>query len=131
VPVSHAVGTFDVTVKPEPLSEVAAESGLGRMTIDKIFSGQLEATSKGEMLSAMSSVKGSAGYVAIERVTGMLEGNVGSFALMHTGLMTRGTPELKIMVVPDSGTGDLVGLSGTMKIDIVEGAHHYEFAYSL
>ena len=128
---SHAVGTFEVKVKQEPLSEVAAETGLGRMTLDKIFSGQLEATSQGEMLSAMGIVKGSAGYVAMERVTGILEGRTGTFALMHTGVMTRGTPELKVVVVPDSGTADLTGLTGTMQIDIVEGVHHYEFHYNL
>jgi hypothetical protein len=125
----QAVGTFVVTMKPETLSEVAATSGIGRMSLDKVYSGDLEATGEGEFLSAMGSVKGSAGYVAMERVTGMLDGKAGSFALQHRGVMTRGTPELSVTVVPDSGTGELVGISGTMRIDIVEGRHNYEFLY--
>jgi hypothetical protein len=127
----HAVGTFDVKMKPEPLSDVAGKTNLGRMSIDKVFYGQLEGTSQGEFLSAMGSEKGSAGYVAIERVTGTLDGKAGSFVLMHRGLMTRGAPELLVTVVPDSGTEQLVGLKGTFKIDIVEGKHNYEFDYSL
>ena len=131
VAMHHAVGTFEVKMKPEPLSEVAGKSAIMRMSIDKAFHGQLEGTSQGEFLSAMGSEKGSAGYVAMERVTGTLDGKTGSFALMHRGLMTRGTPELKVTVVPDSGTGELVGISGTFRIDIVEGKHNYEFDYSL
>jgi len=127
----QAMGTFVVKMKPEALSEVAAKTEIGRMSLDKVFSGDLEATSQGEFLAAMGSVKGSAGYVALERVTGTLDGRVGSFALQHTGVMTRGAPELKVAVVPDSGTGELVGISGTMKIDIVEGKHNYEFLYEL
>jgi len=129
--VAHAVGTFEVTMKPELLSEVAGATALGRMSLSKVFQGQLEATSAGEFLSAMGSEKGSAGYVAMERVTGTLDGRTGSFVLQHAGTMTRGTPELKVTVVPDSGTGELVGLSGTLRIDIVEKKHHYEFSYSL
>lgn len=128
---SHAVGTFEVTMKPETLSEVAAASGLGRMSLSKVFRGQLEAVSVGEFLSAMGSEKGSAGYVAMESVTGTLDGMAGSFVLQHTGTMTRGAPALKVSVVPDSGTGELTGLSGTLQIDIVDKQHHYEFAYSL
>jgi hypothetical protein len=127
----QAVGTFVVKMKPETLSEVAAKTEIGRMSLDKTFSGDLEATSQGEFLAAMGSVKGSAGYVALERVTGTLDGKAGSFALQHTGVMTRGAPELKVAVVPDSGTGELAGISGTMKIDIVEGKHNYEFLYDL
>jgi hypothetical protein len=127
----HAVGTFEVKMQPEALSEVAAGTAIGRMSMAKVFHGKLEATSQGEFLSAMGSEKGSAGYVAMERVTGTLDGNPGSFALMHTGVMTRGTPELKVMVVPDSGTGELMGISGTMKIDIVDGKHFYQLDYSL
>jgi hypothetical protein len=127
----HVVGTFDVTMKPETLSEVAAASGLGRMSLQKTFHGQLEAASVGEFLSAMSSVKGSAGYVAMERVTGTLDGMAGSFVLQHSGTMTRGEPELKVTVVPDSGTDQLAGLRGSMKIDIIDRVHHYEFSYSL
>ncbi len=128
---THAVGTFEVKMKPETLSEVAEATAIGRMSMDKVFHGKLEATSQGEFLSAMGSEKGSAGYVAMERVTGTLDGLPGSFALMHAGVMTRGTPELKVMVVPDSGTGELVGISGTMKIDIVDGKHFYQLDYSL
>jgi Protein of unknown function (DUF3224) len=127
----QAIGTFVVKMKPETLSEVAAKTEIARMSLDKTFSGDLEATSQGEFLAAMGSVKGSAGYVALERVTGTLDGKAGSFALQHTGVMTRGAPELKVAVVPDSGTGELAGISGTMKIDIVEGKYNYEFLYDL
>ena len=128
---SHAVGTFEVTMKPETLSEVATASGLGRMSLQKVFHGQLEATSAGEFLSAVGGVKGSAGYVAMERVTGTLDGMAGTFVLQHTGTMTRGEPSLSVTVVPDSGTEELIGLQGSMKIDIVDRVHHYQFSYSL
>ena len=128
---AHAIGTFEVMMKPEQLSEVAAATAIGRMSLSKVFHGQLEGTSAGEFLSAMGSEKGSAGYVAMERVTGTLEGKQGSFVLQHSGTMNSGVPELKVTVVPDSGTGELVWLSGTLKIDIVEKQHHYEFSYSL
>lgn len=128
----HASGRFEVKLVPQkPDNEAAVSANLGRMSIDKKFSGDLEATSKGEMLSAMTEVKGSAGYVAIERVSGTLQGRTGTFVLQHTGTMTRGTPELGITVVPDSGTGQLVGLTGTMTIKIEEGKHFYEFDYAL
>ncbi len=97
------------------------------MSIDKQFQGDLEATSKGELLSAVSSVKGSAGYVAMERVSGVLGGRSGTFVLQHNGTMTRATPQLSITVAPDSGTGQLTGLSGAMTINIDEGKHSYEF----
>src|SRR5438445_13759827 len=103
---NRANGTFDVKLTP------AEDSAFGRMSIDKQFHGALEGTSKGEMLSASTSVKGSAGYVAIERVTGTLNGKNGSFVLQHYATMTRGAPQLTITVVPDSGTGELEGLSG-------------------
>src|SRR5882757_9344211 len=106
---SHANGTFEVKLLPQPTEEKA----LSRMSIDKQFHGDLEATSKGEMLSAMTDVKGSAGYVAIERVSGTLRGRAGSFVLQHTGTMTRGTPQLSVTVVPDSGTDQLAGVTGT------------------
>src|ERR1035441_9040530 len=101
------------------------------MSIDKKFSGDLEATSQGEMLAAMTAVKGSAGYVAIERVSGTLHGRNGTFVLQHSGTMTRGTPQLSITVVPDSGTGQFDGISGTMTIKIDQGKHSYEFEYTL
>jgi hypothetical protein len=118
-------------MKPEALSEVAAASEIGRMSMEKTYQGQLHAASHGEFLSFRGIESGSAGYVAMERVAGTLDSKSGTFALMHTGIMTRGVPELKVMVVPDSATGELAGLTGSMKIDIVEGQHHYEFSYSL
>lgn len=104
---------------------------IGRMSIDKQFHGDLEAVSKGQMLSVATRVKGSAGYVAIEQVTGSLHGRSGSFALQHTGTMTRGAPQLSVTVVPDSGSEELTGLTGTMTIIIVDGKHSYDFAYTL
>jgi len=101
------------------------------MTIDKQIHGDLEATSKGQMLTAGTSVKGSAGYVAIERVSGTLHGRTGTFILQHTGTMTRGALQLSITVVPDSGTGQLTGLNGKMDIQIADGKHSYDFAYAL
>jgi len=128
----HATGTFDVKITPQkPDNPVSEEAKFGRMTIDKQFHGDLDATSKGEMLAGMTDVKGSAGYVALERVTGSLKGHTGSFILQHTGSMDRGAQQLTITVVPDSGTGQLTGLKGQMKIIIAEGKHSYEFDYSL
>jgi hypothetical protein len=128
---SHANGSFEVKLNPQPPVENIGDPTVGRLSIDKRFSGDLEATSKGEMLAAGTDVKGSAGYVAIERVTGALHGRNGSFALLHRGIMTRGTPELTITVVPDSGTGQLIGLAGKMSINIVEGKHSYDFEYTI
>ena len=99
--------------------------------MEKRLHGDLEASSKGEMLSAMTAVKGSAGYVAIERVTGKLGGRVGSFVLQHNAMMNRGVPELTIRVVPDSGTEELIGLIGMMKIVVENGKHSYDFNYEL
>jgi hypothetical protein len=101
------------------------------MTIDKQFHGDLEAVSRGQMLTAVASVKGSAGYVAIEQVTGSLHGRSGGFVLQHTGTMTRGAPQLIVSVAPDSGTGQLAGLAGAMTIGIAEGKHSYDFEYTL
>jgi len=128
---THARGTFDVKLAPQAPDDKAEGSTLGRSSIDKQFHGDLAAVSKGEMLTAMAAVKGSAGYVAIERVTGTLNGREGSFVLQHHGLMNRGTPQLTVTVVPDSGTGQLVGLTGQMSIEIAEGKHSYDFEYSL
>lgn len=128
---SRATGPFEVKVAPLALSDVAAESGLGRMSLDKVFHGDLEATSMGEMLSAMGGVPGSAGYVALERVTGSLHGRRGTFALQHSGTMARGARALSVTVVPDSGTGQLEGLAGSMEIVIEGKAHSYVFDYSL
>ena len=128
----HAAGLFDVSLQPQPWTEAAAPGvTLGRMLLDKHYHGELEAHAQGQMLSAVSAVKGSAGYVAIEVVTGTLQGRSGSFALQHRGVMTRGAPELSVSVVPDSGTGELTGLAGSLLIRIAEGKHHYEFDYTL
>jgi hypothetical protein len=129
---AHASGTFEVELTPQkPDNKEAESANLGRMSIDKQFHGDLEATSKGEMLSAMTDVKGSAGYVAIERVTGTLHDRSGSFVLQHSGTMTRGEPQLSVTVVPDSGTSELTGLAGTLTIRIADKQHFYEFDYTL
>lgn len=126
--IHHARGGFDVKLTP---LESSAGKELGRMSINKTFHGELDATSKGEMLAAMTSVHGSAGYVAIEKVTGKLAGRDGTFVLQHLGTMTRGEGKLTVTVVPDSGTGQLVGLAGRMSIEITHGKHLYHFEYSL
>jgi hypothetical protein len=126
----QATGTFEVNLVPQT-DDHSADATLGRMTIDKQFRGDLQGTSKGQMLTGMTSVKGSAGYVAIERVTGVLHGLQGSFILQHTGTMNRGIPHLSVTVVPDSGTDQLVGLSGSLQINIAEGKHSYVLDYSV
>jgi Protein of unknown function (DUF3224). len=125
----RAEGTFLVKLTPAAGGNAAA-AGLGRMAIDKEFHGDLEATSSGEMLAAGTAVQGSAGYVAMERVSGTLKGRSGTFVLQHSGTMTRGAPALVVSVVPDSGTGELAGLSGQMEIIIADGRHSYRFDYS-
>lgn len=127
----HAKGSFEVKLAPQGEPEKTDGATVSRMSGEKQFHGDLEGTSKVEMLSAMSNVKGSAGYVAMERVTGTLKGRSGSFVLQHNATMSRGKPELNIIVVPDSGTGQLTGLRGSMKINIVEGKHFYEFDYTI
>ena len=127
----HATGTFDVKLAPQTTAHGVESPSLARMSIDKQFHGDLEAISKGEMLAAGTSVKGSAGYVAIEQVSGTLHGRRGTFVLQHSGTMTRGAPKLVVSVVPDSGTGELEGLAGTMAIDIANGKHSYVFEYTL
>jgi uncharacterized protein DUF3224 len=129
--VTWARGTFEAELKPEPPSDEDEGTTLGRMSIGKQFHGDLEATSRGTMLTATTRTDGSAGYVAIERVRGSLGGKVGSFVLQHHGLMTRGAPRLTVSVVPDSGSGKLAGLSGRMTIRIEKQIHYYEFEYSL
>jgi Protein of unknown function (DUF3224) len=127
-----AKGTFTVKMTP------SAESGfgdtganLGRLSLDKTFEGDLVAVGKGEMLTALTMTKGSAGYVAIERVTGTLHGKKGSFVFQHSGVMNQGAQNLSIAVVPDSGSGDLVGLDGLFKLRVESGKHFYEFEYSI
>lgn len=124
----HARGAFEVKLVSQ---DDKMDATLSRMLIDKQFHGELEATSKGQMLAAGTAVKGSAGYVAIELVTGTLNGREGSFVLQHHGTMDRGTPALSITVVPDSGTGQLTGLVGTVNIVMAEGKHNYDFEYTL
>jgi hypothetical protein len=128
---TRASGTFVVKLTPEPFEDKSEGATLGRMSIDKQYHGDLEATSKGAMLTAGTAIKGSAAYVAIEKVNGALRGRSGTFALQHNGTMTRGAPQLTVTVVPDSGTGQLAGLAGTMTIKIADGKHSYEFDYTL
>jgi len=127
--VPRAAGTFDVKLTPQA-SGIAGD-GVGRFSIDKRFDGDLTGTSKGEMLSAGSPAKGSAGYVAMECVIGTLAGRQGMFVLQHTATMHQGTSQLSIHVVPQSGTGALAGLSGKFAIVIADGKHSYEFDYEL
>ncbi len=131
----HARGTFEVALKPVDFHQKVdgLDGSLGRMSIDKRFRGDIEGTSVGEMLTAFggTGVKGSAGYVAVERVTGTLAGRRGSFILQHSATMNRGVPQQAIVVVPDSGTGELVGLTGSLTITIVAGEHAYDLAYAL
>jgi Protein of unknown function (DUF3224) len=127
----HAHGTFDVQVIPQPADDKTEGSTLGRMLLDKHFHGDLEAASVGQMLTGMTQVKGSGVYVAIERVTGTLNGRQGSFILHHQGIMLRGVPQLSVNVVSDSGTGELEGITGAMAIIIKDGKHSYDFGYSL
>jgi hypothetical protein len=128
-----ASGAFDVKVTPQkPDTQIARSANLGRLTIDKRYHGDLEASGKGEMLAIRAEVEGSAGYVALERVTGTLNGRNGSFVLQHSATMTRGSAASSITVVPDSGTGELAGISGSMKITVApDGAHSYEFDFGI
>ena len=128
---STAMGTFEVTLEPQGPGDSSGGTTLGRMSIDKQFSGDLEGASRGEMLSAMTSVSGSAGYVAMERISGTLQGRSGSFVLHHKGTMDRGKQDASITVVPDSGTGELSGITGTMTIRVENDRHHYDLDYTL
>lgn len=131
-PTTRAAGTFDVTVKPVAADDHSDGGALGRMTIDKVYHGDLEGSAVGQMLTGMSpSEKTSGVYVAVERVTATLKGRQGTFILHHTGILDRGAQNLKVTVVPDSGTEQLAGISGTMSIDIRDGKHFYTFDYSL
>lgn len=127
---THATGPFDVKVTPQ--EDNSDDPLLSRMTLDKAYHGDLEATAKGQMLAASTSVIGSGAYVAIEKVTGTLSGRTGTFILQHLGTMAQNVPQLTINVVPDSGTGDLRGISGKMTIIIAPGGKHsYDFEYEL
>jgi hypothetical protein len=127
----QATGTFAVKVVPLPADEGVDTGAFGRLSIDKTFSGELAATSKGQMVGAFTAVEGSAGYVALERVTGTLDGKKGSFILQHSGAMSHGNQSLSVTVVPDSGTEELTGLSGAMQIIIDGKQHSYVFDYAL
>lgn len=126
-----ATGEFTVKLQPLALEEQPDPAKYARMSINKSITGGLVASTVGQMLTAGTEVKGSAGYVAIERVEGVLDGRKGSFALQHTGTLNRGAPSLMVTVVPDSGTDELAGLSGEFKIIIADGKHRYEFHYTL
>jgi hypothetical protein len=134
-----ARGTFVVKLAPLPLEgqgpvsedSQCTDAKLARLAIDKQIEGDLVATTRGQMLSATTATAGSAGYVAIERVQGTLHGRRGSFVLQHSGTMNRGTPQLTVTVVPDSATGELLGLNGSFRILVAEGRHRYEFDYAL
>ena len=129
----QASGAFDVQMQPQPAAHETPTPGatLGRLLLSKTYHGDLQATAQGQMLSALTPTTGSAGYVAIEHVTGTLHGRAGSFVLQHSGLMNRGEKQLVITVVPDSGSGELAGLQGRLDIRISEGQHFYDMAYSL
>jgi len=127
---AHASGPFDVKVSPQ--DDKSEDPLLNRMTLDKQYHGDLEGSAKGQMLTAGTAVKGSGAYVAIEKVTGSLRGRAGTFVLQHSGTMNQNVPQLVITVVPDSGTGQLTGISGKMNILIAaDGKHTYDFEYSL
>jgi hypothetical protein len=128
----HASGPFEVKIDPQPPDEKGGGAAIGRMFLDKRFHGDLEATSKGTMLAAGTGAKNSSGgYVALEIVTGTLKGRTGTFVLQHSATMSRGVPQLSVIVVPDSGTGQLAGLAGKMNINIADGKHSYDFEYTL
>jgi len=126
-----ARGSFEVSLKPQREPDANDGVALGRMSIDKQYTGDLVGTARGEMLTALTPVEGSAGYVAVERVTGQLHGREGSFVLQHTGTMDRGARQLSITIVPDSGTGALTGVHGVFRLTIQDGRHDYELEYSL
>lgn len=129
---SHASGTFEVKVTPLPADEKVAGLTVGRVGVEKRLLGDLEGTSKGEMMTAGPNAEGSGGYVAIEQVDGTLRGRKGTFLLLHQGTMKKNSDfKITIVVVPDSGTGQLAGLTGTMAIVIAGGKHSYEFDYTL
>jgi len=126
-----AKGTFDVTITPQAHQEGVGDASIGRMTIPKKFSGEFNGTSNGQMLAFRSPVTGSAGYVAMDKVQGVMNGRQGSFVIQHAGTMNRGQSQLSITIVPDSGTDELTGIAGEMLLTIEQGKHHYEFRYTL
>ena len=128
----QTTGAFEVVLNPlDPYASGTNEMNIGRMSIEKKFQGGIEGSSRGEMLSVRTPTEGSAGYVALEQVTGAIDGRTGSFVLQHFGVMSKEQHRLTLEVVPDSGTGELTGLSGTMTIDAKNGDHSYQFTYAL
>jgi hypothetical protein len=128
---TQAKGTFEVKVTPQPVQVDVGDPTVGRMAIAKQFTGDIQGYSKGQMLAVGTPIDGSAGYVAMERVTASVHGREGSFALQHTGTINRGNPELSITIVPDSGTDALAGIAGDLSIVVENGVHSYVLAYTL
>jgi len=128
----HAKGSFEVKMTPKPWSDTSDEHGFGRFMLDKQYHGELEAAGVGQMLTAGNGAPGSSGaYVALEKITGSVDGRKGAFVVYHLGIMNRGVPELKLAIVPESGSGELQGIGGTITIAIADGKHSYDFAYTL
>lgn len=128
---NRAAGSFTVSMHPAAPTERAGSTTLGRMLLHKEYGGELVATGKGEMLTAVTDTKGSASYVAIEQITGVLQGRAGSFVVHHAGTMSGGVDRLSIAIVPDSGTEQLTGIAGELTLRVVDGEHRYELLYSL
>jgi hypothetical protein len=128
---AQAKGTFEVKITPQPAQDGVGDPSVGRLAIEKHFQGELQGQGKGQMLAVGTAVDGSAGYVAMERVQASVHGRQGSFALQHCGTMHRGTPQLSITIVPDSGTEELAGIAGTLAITIANGVHSYDLQYTL
>ncbi len=130
----HATGTFEVKMGPADSTEIGKEAGIGRMTIDKVWSGDIQGTSKGEMLTGITAATGSMAYAAVEQVTATIAGRSGSFYFLHRATMMKTDPStaaLDITVVPNSGTGQLAGIAGSLSIDTSGGGHRYVFTYEL
>ncbi|PHV16603.1 DUF3224 domain-containing protein [Janthinobacterium sp. BJB1] len=128
---AHATGSFSITMTPSAAPQRAGRTTLGKVLLDKAYAGDLVATARGEMLSAVTDTKGAAGYVAMEAITGVLQGRQGSFVAQHAGTMADGKQQLTIVIVPHSGTGQLTGINGTLAIRIENGRHFYDIDYSL
>jgi hypothetical protein len=128
---AHAKGTFEVKISPQAPEQGVGDPGVGRMAIEKQFHGDMQGQGRGQMLAVGTAVDGSAGYVAMERVEASVHGRQGSFALQHSGTLTRGTPQLSVTIVPDSGAGELAGIAGQLTITVAGGVHAYDLEYSL
>ncbi|WP_249153853.1 DUF3224 domain-containing protein [Janthinobacterium lividum] len=127
----HATGSFSITMTPSAAPQRSGRTTLGKVLLDKVYAGDLVATATGEMFNAVTDTKGAAAYVAMEAITGVLQGREGSFVAQHAGTMADGKQQLSIVIVPHSGTGQLTGISGTLAIRIVNGQHFYDIDYSL